>query len=296
MKALPFILLLISALSVSHTQAGQLDNLESESTKSKSRSSSSSSSSSNSNSSSGSDPISRAIVELTVNIFVELGKAVGYAMVYGGDSSLQREQRTSSKSATTEEVNIKKQQLEDKEISRTEYESFHDENDRNGLYKKDGDPILATIKLSSQWLTGPKDINAQLYKIEAGYGLFGISYTRNNLQENGDSLTLSNLLAHYRMSFGNNFSWDLALGRGKMNGNQKYDGTVFSMPIRARFHQDWHFEYQPTWSSYKGGSLSEHQFSFTYQYHYMGASLGYKTWSAGNTAVDGVFAGLQLSF
>jgi hypothetical protein len=50
------------------------------------------------------------------------------------------------------------------------------------------------------------------------------------------------------------------------------------------------------WSSYNGGSLSEHQFSVNYQYQHYGITAGYKRWSAGVASVDGVFGGLYLSF
>ena len=159
-----------------------------------------------------------------------------------------------------------------------------------------GDPILPMFRASAQWLNTGSDINAQLNRIEVGYSFLGMSYSQNILNENGDQLKLSNTLIHYRMSFHNNFSWDLAYGRGKMNGNQEHDGSVFAMPMRLRFNPNWHFEYYPVWSSYKGGSLAEHQFSFNYHYKHLGTTLGYKTWSAGNASVDGLFAGVYLSF
>lgn len=289
-------LLLTTCLPASYAQAGKLNDLESASTTSNSRSSSSSNNStrhSSSSSSSRSGGIGEAIVgalaEVMVRVIVEVSTQAISAgvttMAYAGENSLQRYQRTKAKKTNFSAPN-----------SEAEYDEFQELEYENSLFRKEGDPILPTIRLSSQWLSASGDINAQLYRAEAGYGLIGVSFSQNNLQERGDTLALSNALIHYRMSFGNNFSWDLAFGSGKMNGNQQHNGSVFAMPMRYRYNKDWHFEYYPVWTDYKNGSLAEHQFSFNYHYKHLGATLGYKTWSAGSTSVDGVFTGLYLSF
>jgi hypothetical protein len=258
MKALAVIPTLILSLLVSTVQAGTLDDLESESTKSKSRSSSSNSSSSPTTYSSNSSSNSSSGNSLTNAVGGLLAEIIVKAIGLGITTMAHAGE--------------------------------------NSLFRAKGDPILPTVRISSQWLYGNDDINAQLYRAEIGYGFFGVSFSQNDLQESGDTLSVSNTLLHYRMSFGNDFSWDLAFGRGKMNGNQKHDGSVFAMPMRYRYNRDWHFEYYPVWSSYEGGSLAEHQFSFNYHYQHIGATLGYKTWSSGATAVDGLFTGLYLSF
>jgi len=244
-------------------QAGQLDNLETEATKSSSKSKSKSSSSSSSSSSDDSN--SSLSDELGYEITTGIAEVMVGAIVAVGGMSNERYMRS---------------QPEEEET----------------LYREIGDPILPMLRISAHWLDSGNDVSAQLNRIEAGYGFFGISYSQNTLKEDGDQLKLSNTLIHYRMTFANDFSWDLAYGRGKMNGNQEHDGSVFAMPMRFRFNPDWHFEYYPVWSSYKGGSLAEHQFSFNYHYKYIGATLGYKTWSAGDTSIDGLFTGLYLSF
>jgi hypothetical protein len=296
-----FIPTLIISLGISTAQAGKLDSLESESTQSKSRSSSSSSNNNSSSSSSSSDDsiggaIAGAVAEVMVEVIVSLVKVGVEGMAYTGDNSMERYQRDEPDRIDPIELKNAQELVAINQMSKIEYTEFQQVDYKSTLFRTLGDPILPTVKLSSQWLAGSDDINAQLYRIEAGYGLIGMSYSQNKLQENGDSLILSNFLVHYRMSFGNDFSWDLAYGRGKMNGNQEHDGSVFSMPIRYRYHKDWHFEYQPIWSNYEGGSLSEHQFSFNYHYKHIGATVGYKTWSAGTTSVDGLFTGLYLSF
>ena len=300
MKALLFIQFLTIIFFIASAQAGQLDDLESESTKSKSRSSSSNNTSSGTSSSSPDDSlggaVAGAVLEVMVEVFVAVVKVGVAGMAYTGDNSMQRYQRDEPESIAPEELKNAQALVASNEMSTIEYTEFQHVDYKSTLFRTDGDPILPAIRLSSQWLSGTGDINAQLYRAEAGYGLLGVSYSQNRLQEEDDSLSLSNLLIHYRMSLSNDLSWHLAYGRGKMNGNQEHDGSVFAMPIRFRYHKDWHFEYYPVWSSYEGGSLAEHQFSFNYHYNYIGATLGYKTWSAGTTAVDGLFTGLYLSF
>ncbi len=293
--------LLISTFCLSFlilpAQAGQLDNLESEATKSKSRSSKSSSSKNNtSSSSSGSDnSLESRVAAGIAEILVEATfKIVGYgmiAMVAGGDQSNKR-----YLSIQPEPLIIPYFESSDFQSSDLQSPETETEHQLESLFRSKGDPLLPTLRLSSHWLHSSNNINAQLHRLEAGYSFFGISHSQNSLNEDGDQLILANTLMHYRMSFGNNFSWDLAYGRGKMNGNQAHNGSVFAMPMRIRFKPDWHFEYYPVWSSYKGGSLAEHQFSINYHYKYVGATLGYKTWSAGTASIDGGFAGLYLSF
>lgn len=272
-----FIILFCFLFVSSFSQAGKLDDLESSASKPKKRGSTSSSSSSTSGSGSGSaigDALAEGMAEIILRTTFKIAEVTMTVLSKGGEQSMNRYGRS--------QPVIIKDELGERE---------------GGLFRKQGDPILPTLKLSSQWLDSSDDITAQLNRIEGGYGLIGFSYSENTLKEEGDELTLSNALVHYRMSLGNNISWDLAYGRGRMNGNQSHEGDVFAMPIRVRFiGSDWHFEYYPVWSSYNGGSLSEHQFSMNYQYKYLGVSAGYKKWSAGVTTVDGVFGGVYLAF
>ena len=266
--------------------AGKLDDLETQATtksKSSSKSSGSKSSSSKSSSSSGGyynssshhhdDDDGNAIegafmlIFLTVKAIELTFEGLGVLAEHGGDS-FSRYEQTSNKSDSGEP----------------------------SLFRKEGDPILPTLRLSSQWLNGSGDVSGQLNRIEAGFGAFGVSHTQNRLTEAGDKLTIKNTLAHYRMSFGNDFSWDLAFGKGKMDGNKNTDGNVFAMPMRLRLNQEVHLEYFPVWSDYGGRRMSEHQFSLNWQKEKVGLSTGFKTFSAGNTSVNGLFAGLYVNF
>jgi hypothetical protein len=282
-----------------NTQAGTLDNLESDATKPKPKSSGSSSSSSSSSSRSSGSYSNRSdqggglgadlAAGIAKFVFRVTAEVVGFgvtAMAKGGENSVVRYEH--SNSALLDSENL----LMPEGYNLVERDLYVP----TPLFRKKGDPILPSVRLTSHWLQGSGNVNAMLNRVEAGYGLIGLSYSRNTLDEQGDTLTLENTLVHYRMSFGNDLSWDLAYGRGKMNGNQSHDGDVFAMPIRYRINPAWHFEYYPVWSSYNGGSLSEHQFSFNYHYKYTGVSIGHKRWSAGLTTVSGLFAGLYLSF
>lgn len=279
--------------------AGQLDNLEREATessaKSKKKPSSNTSSNSSKNNSSFSDKLedkvakeaASALVKAAPDIILFGAKVIGYSavtVIAGGVASNERYLRSEPVISNDNELNPEHPPKNKKYDATKEF------------FRVQGDPLVPMLRASSQWLYSSSDINAQLNRIEAGYSFLGMSYSQNILNEDGDQLILANALVHYRMSFHNDLSWDFAYGRGKMNGNQKHDGNVFAMPIRLRFNPSWHFEYYPTWSSYKGGSLSEHQFSFNYHYKYIGATVGYKTWSSGTTSVDGLFSGLYISF
>lgn len=169
-------------------------------------------------------------------------------------------------------------------------------DNESGLYRKQGDPILPTLNLTSQWLNGSNGISAQLNRVELGVGFIGISFTDNTLKEHGDTLNLSHTLIHYRMSAGNDFSWDFAFGKGKMNGNESQQGEIFALPMRLRIAPEMHLEYYPVWSSYNGGQLAEHQFSLNWQRKYVGLSAGFKKWSAGDTSVSGLFTGISVNF
>jgi hypothetical protein len=252
------------------TMAGSLDNLEAEATKpAQKRSSNHSTSSRDSGSSSISGAIAEVVAEIVFDITAEVVGSTAEVVAKGGINSQMRYQE-------------------------------HRKTSGRSLFRQEGDPILPSFGYTSHWLNADDDISAQLNRIELGYGMFGLSYSENTLNEDGDKLTLSNTLIHYRMSLGNNLSWDFALGKGKMNGNQTHQGEVFAMPIRLRVHRNVHLEYYPTWSSYNGGQLSEHQFSINWQgagaYKYFGVTAGYKKWSAGSTTINGFFTGLNLTF
>lgn len=250
--------------------AGTLDDLESEATKPVNKSSSRNSQSSDTNNNSTlSGAFADFFAELLFKITAKTIETTADVLVAGGLNSQNR---------------------------------YQADDNANGhrLFRTKGDPILPSFGYTSHWLSANDNISAQLNRVELGYGLFGISYSENTLDEDGDKLTLSNTMLHYRMSLGNNLSWDLAWGKGKMNGNQSHQGDVLAMPIRLRLNRNVHLEYYPTWSSYNGGELSEHQFSVNYRgtgaYKYFGVTAGYKKWSAGLTTVNGIFTGLNLTF
>ena len=260
---------LIFLLLSNPTWAGTLDDLEDDATKPVNRSSSSQSTNARYSNDNNDSSLDSFFAELLFKLTAKTLEVTADTLVAGGINSQTR---------------------------------YQEDNEHSGrsLFRTKGDPILPTIGYTAHWLSANDDINAQLNRIELGYGLIGVSYSENTLDENGDKLTLSNTMLHYRMSLGNNLSWDLAWGKGKMNGNQAHQGDVFAMPIRLRLNPSMHLEYYPIWSSYNGGELSEHQFSFNYRglgaYKYYGVSLGYKTWSAGDTTVNGFFTGLNLTF
>ncbi|MEH6450304.1 MAG: hypothetical protein V7765_16640 [Oleispira sp.] len=290
----PFLIATLCLIfSIAPAYAGQLDNLEREATKSPSKSKSKKSDSNSKTSFSDelknevATEAAKALIKAAPDIITFGAKVIGYSaltVVAGAVGSHER----SLKSQPEPTDNNEQDPENSKENKNKEFGA--------DFFRVNGDPLLPTLRASTHGLYSGNNINAQLNRIEAGYSFLGISYSQNILNEDGDQLKLANTLIHYRMSLHNDFSWDFAYGRGKMNGNQKHDGSVFAMPIRLRFHPDWHFEYYPVWSSYKGGSLSEHQFSFNYHYKYIGANFGYKTWSAGTASVDGFFTGLYLSF
>jgi len=271
---------LILSLLANPVLAGTLDDLETQSTQK--NKSSSKSSGNKSNSSSGTyrssqdndsgSPIDGAIavIVLTVAAIELTFKAVEVLAVGGGDS-VERYQHSSGDS----EVN---------------------ESGEPSLFRKKGDPILPTLRLSSQWLNGSNNVSGQLNRVEAGFGFIGVSHSQNRLTEPGDKLTIKHTLVHYRMSFGNDLSWDLAFGKGKMKGNQRHSGNVFAMPVRLRLSESVHFEYYPVWSNYGGSRLSEHQLSVNWQREKVGLSAGFKTLKAGDTSVNGLFAGLYVNF
>ena len=200
---------LIFLLLSNPTWAGTLDDLEDDATKPVKRSSSSQSSSRYSNDNNASS-LDSFFAELLLKLTAKTLEATATTLVAGGINSQTR---------------------------------YQEDNEHSGrsLFRTKGDPILSTIGYTAHWLSANDDINAQLNRIELGYGLIGVSYSENTLDENGDKLMLSNTMLHYRMSLGNNLSWDLAWGKGKMNGNQAHQGDVFAMPIRLRLNPSMHF-------------------------------------------------------
>jgi len=261
-------LLLTCFVFINSGLAGTLDELEQDATTPQTESKRSSSKSSSGH---HSDPnsLESALAEAFFRVTLKLVEFTGKAVVGMGAMSQERYQRT---------------------------EPLDDKAKPFQLFRKPGDPLLPTFSFNAHWLNGNDNINARHNRVEIGYGPLGVSYSQNTLNENGDKLTLTNTLIHYRMSIGNNFSWDLAYGLGKMNGNQSHDGDVFAMPIRARIKPKFYLEYIPTWSSYNGGSLAEHQFSGNWRFNHTGLSLGYKKWSAGDTSVRGFFAGFSINY
>ena len=264
------ILLLVALCAVVPSHAGVLNDLEESATKPKSKSDSGSSGKTNNSgresSSSNGDSIGG---DLAAGFFTWVVKttlnAIGSVIAYGGESSWQR------------------------------YAAKEPE-DKDSLFRVPGDGLLPTAKIDTHFLLASDDITGHQTRVEAGYGLLGVSHTKNRLFERSDSLTMDYTLFHYRMSFGNRFSWDFAAGSGRLHGEDRYDGTVSAMPMRYRFSDKWYGEYFPVWSSYNGGAMAEHQFGLNWQQKYFGVSMGYKEWLTDNTNVEGFFVGMNIVY
>lgn len=261
------LLLFVVLCAVIPSYAGVLRDLEESATKPKSSSSSSSKPKSNSKSSaSDSDTIGGELAFSLVTWIVETTLyTVGKVIAYGGENSWKRY-------------------------------GVMEQEEKDSLYRLPGDGILPSFKLDTHYLLASNDVSGHQTRIELGYGLLGVSQTKNRLFERSDSLTMNYTLFHYRMSFGNRLSWDLAAGFGRLHGEDSYDGTVSAMPIRYRFSDKWYGEYFPVWSSYNGGAMTEHQLGLNWQKKHFGVSMGYKEWLTDNTNVEGFFVGVNMVY
>lgn len=273
MKLSSIIVLIMIYTLTGNTYGGTLKRMEESATKSQGGSSSSSSSvevsssttkkrSGSSSSSSLGDDFAGRVLGALLSIPMKAAEA---ALAYGGESSMDRYNST-------------------------------EPTESDPLYRKPGDGLLPTVKIDAHFLLASDDITGQQSRVELGYGMYGFSHTTSRLFEKSDSLTMSYNLFHYRMSFSNRLSWDLALGEGKLNGDDEYSGAIAAMPIRFRFSHLWYGEYFPVWSSYNGGAMAEHQFSINWQEQFFGIYLGYKEWITDDTEVKGFFLGGNLVY
>ncbi len=169
-------------------------------------------------------------------------------------------------------------------------------NDKSEYFRKKGDPLLPMVRLNTQFLSGSQDTTAHISRLEGGFGFLGFSHTQSHLYQGDKTLSTQYTLVHYRMSYGNDMSWDFAIGEGLMSGNQDYSGSVFAMPIRIRYSPSIHFEYYPVWSSYNGGAMSEHQLAIHWQKQFFGMSFGVKNWVSDLNEINGAFFGLSASY
>ena len=140
--------------------AGTLDDLEDDATKPVKRSSSSQSSSGYSNDDNNDSSLDSFFAELLFKLTAKTLEVTATTLIAGGINS------------------------------QTRYEENNEHSGRS-LFRTKGDPILPTIGYTAHWLSANDDINAQLNRIELGYGLIGISYSENTLDENGRNI------AHY---------------------------------------------------------------------------------------------------
>jgi len=267
-----YILILALILSASLSSAGTLDSLEESATKK--RSSSSSSTSMNSSSEASND-IAGQLVEGLLEIMIE---AIGGVIAYGGESSLKRFECTSGDDECAWRTNA----------SGDKYPDF---------YREPGDPTLPMFKLSANYLSANKGVEGWNGYVEAGYGAFAISHEHNSLYEKSDSLFISNVLLHYRMSFSNSFSLGFALGRGYLRGNGRHSGTAFGVPIRIRFGEDnYSFEYYPVSYGLDGFKLSSSQFTLSRHMEEFAVNVGWKSYSTDEVSIEGPFAGIQFTY
>jgi len=168
--------------------------------------------------------------------------------------------------------------------------------DPSSLYRRPYDPILPMFKASTFAMKGSNATDVAGFQLEAGIGPLGISYTQHSLKDKTDTLDYSATMFHYRMSGSNDFSIDLAFGGAELDGENKTKGKVFAVPMRARLSEYLHVEYYPMISRFNDGQLRDHKISLNFQKDFYGVSVGMRSFSAGDTTINGLFGGLYMAY
>jgi len=269
-------------LSASLASAGTLDSLEESATKPQS-SKQESSSSSSSDSSSSSGGIVGSIIGDLIGRMIEaaidaMAEAVTSAIARGGELSKKRFECSS---------------IDDECAWRLDQEGNYYPNH----FREPGDATLPMFKISASYLNAKDDIGGWMGYAEAGYGAFAISHEHNSLYEKEDSLHISNVLAHYRMTFSNDFSLGVAIGGGGLKGNGSHSGTVVAMPLRMKFGEGkYAFEYYPVSYGFGGLNLSSNQLTFSRHFNRYAVNIGWKSYATDEVSIEGPFAGVQFTY
>jgi len=175
--------------------------------------------------------------------------------------------------------------------------SLFNDDIENIKHRKTGEFLIPFVRLDTSYQNVESDVDAFDYRVELGYGPFGIQtrQPRYREEDTSDELDIYQTHALYRMSIGNNVEIDLGLGQFAIEGNKKNSGPSFTMPIIFHYNEYMGIEFRPVWANINENNIKDYDLALLCGWRYISVRVGYRWLESENQSLNGPFIGLSTS-
>lgn len=165
------------------------------------------------------------------------------------------------------------------------------------IRRQPGESLLPFARLDTRLGQVDGDILSTQLLGELGWGPLALVVDWTHLDEdNASDLDVGYLHGVYRMSVGSFAELGVGLGVGQLNGVETTRAFSVSVPLRVRIWRYFGVEYRPSFTTFPGSTLSDHQLSLRGGIEHVSLLLGYRFLRSGDLSLSGPNLGITLSY
>ncbi len=166
------------------------------------------------------------------------------------------------------------------------------------IIREKGEALLSNIRFDYSYQNVQDDIYANDYRLEIGYGAFGLEARQTDFFEKSpkDELGLTYIHGLLRLSAGNYVEIAPGVGTIEMDGNKNNNGFSFTLPVLIHPSKRFGFECRPTWSKINGNSIRDIDFAVLYGIDHASLKIGYRALRTGGEDLKGPYSGISMRY
>jgi hypothetical protein len=162
--------------------------------------------------------------------------------------------------------------------------------------RQPGEALIPFFRFDSEYQNATGDVYAYDFRVEGGYGPFGIQVRDTHYEEKDppDKLDYLQIYGLYRMSLGNYVEIDFGLGASTLKGEEHNSGGSFTMPILVHPARFIGIELRPAWTYINGRYLDDWDLGMDFDYRYAALRIGYRWVHSEHEGLNGPYVGISF--
>lgn len=157
-----------------------------------------------------------------------------------------------------------------------------------------GDILIPFVRYDFAYQNISSTINANIERLEAGYGPFALFFENYAFQERAPSntLTIEQQMFLYRMSMSKTAEVDFGIGKSVISGAQRTTLNSISLPVKIALNENVALEFRPTWAD----TVNDYELALLWGKPFWSVKAGYRTLNSPGVSLHGPFAGFALYY
>ncbi len=164
--------------------------------------------------------------------------------------------------------------------------------------REPGEFLIPFIRFDYAYQDVESDVHASDYRLEVGYGPFGIAARKTHYVEDApeDELDINQIYLLYRMSLLESIQIDLGIGGFELDGNDSNSSTSFTAPVLLQPFDFLGFELRPHVTSINGNVIWDTDLGVLCGRQYVSLRAGFRWLRTNGQSLDGPYIGLSVRY